>query len=305
VRTTRSPRFDLVRVALAVALGAFASGAHASSLADAHEALRDADRPGTSVGERFATLDRIHANRIEPLLADVSHLTADELRTAFQAADTLAFYATFASDERLSHYIGRMGRLLEALSARDAALQVHVNAMFDALLSARKFDDATMLAKRFAPELAGRSVPSVAWSPGFRHDAAAVLALQEDGTLLAHNVDRAGDHLVVLVGCRASQRAIEDIDASPDLRAAFAATRTLWIVPADRMTDPDFLREWNARYPRQKAAFAYRNAAWSGVSFGSMPSFQRFKGERRRAVVNGWERGGGSEQLRTVLQAAD
>ena len=194
-----------------------------------------------------------------------------------------------------------MTALVDELAARNLATKQHVEATFDTMLAMRLFEQAGRFKLRFSTHLRDRFVPVVAWAPGFDADSPAVMALQEDGSLLARNVDRTGRHLVGVVGCRASQRAVEEINALPALVEALDRIPVFWLVPADRMTDPGFLREWNARFPRQPAMFAYANAAWKGVEFHSMPRFQRFEGELRVAQLLGWKRGGGAAQLESLL----
>jgi hypothetical protein len=117
------------------------------------------------------------------------------------------------------------------------------------------------------------------------------------------SVDRSGDHVVAIIGCRASQRALDEINASG--HDAFAGLRTFWLMPADRSFDPEMLREWNARYPGQPAMFIHDNAAWTNVETDAMPHFQRFRGEQRIASLRGWERGAGLAQLKPLENPTD
>jgi hypothetical protein len=295
----------VIACAFAIAMSASSEGARASSsLGAADAALREADRAGRALDEKFADLERIDAARIAPLLTNPSALSSEDLHAAFSATDKLAFYATHAPYSRLAHYVDRLHRIMEALVARNAATPEQIVTAFQAMVSARQFGKASALSTRFPDALAEHPVPAVAFAEAFDPDAPAVLALQQDGTLLARNVDRSGAHVVVIVGCRASQHAVDEIARTPELADAFDNATTFWLVPAERMTDPEFLREWNTRFPGQQAGFAYRNDAWKGVGFERMPSFQGFDGTHRTGLVLGWEPGGDT-QLRAFLQPAD
>ena len=267
----------------------------------ANAEMKAADLPTTPYLDRVGAVERIYATRIDVGLHEPAMLSTADLLAAFEATDRVAVYATTAATERLPHYLDRMTALVDELAARDLATKQHMEATFDTMLAMRLFEQAARFKLRFAAHLGDRFVPVVTWAPGFDADAPAVMALQEEGSLLARNVDRSGAHLVVVAGCRPSQRAIKEINALPELVEALDRIPVSWLVPADRMTDPEFLREWNARFPRQPAMFAYANAAWKGVEFQSMPRFQRFEGEQRIAQLLGWKRGGGAAQLEPLL----
>lgn len=275
--------------------------ARGTTIQTANADMQAVDLPTVPYLDRVKAVERIYATRIDVALREPALLPTAELLSAFEATDRVAVYATTAAPERLPHYLERMTALVDALAARDEVRRQHMEATFDTMVAMRRFEQATQFQRRFAVHLPDRSVPAVAWAPGFDAGAPAVMALQDDGSLLARNVDRSGSHLVAVVGCRPSQRALDEINALPALVEALDRMPVFWLLPADRMTDPGFLREWNARFPRQPAVFAYANAAWKGVEFQSMPRFQRFEGVRRVAQLEGWTRGGGATQLEPLL----
>jgi hypothetical protein len=288
-------------IAAAAMLGVVQNAACASSITEATAALMASDRPGRPFFERSKAAEQIYATRIDPKLDHLETMQTHELTAAFDATDRVALYALVANPERMPHYVGRMTALLDALASRQALKQPHAGATFDTLVAVRRFDEAAALAQRHPQLLGDRVVPTVVMQAGFDASMPAVLALQADGSLLARNVDRNGPHLVNVIGCRASQRALDEINALPGLAEALDAVPVFWLLPAERMTDPGFLREWNARYPKQPAMFAYANAPWHGVEFHAMPHFQRFEGERRVANLLGWKRSGGERQLLDML----
>ena len=295
-----------MNLGIAVALIVFAicmpiGDAVATTIERANADMKAADLPTLPYLDRVEAVERIYATRIDVALREPALLSTADLLAAFEASDRVALYATTAATERLPHYLERMLALVDELTARNLATKQHLEATFDTMLAMRLFEQAGRFKLRFAAHLRDRFVPVVTEAPGFDADAPAVMALQEDGSLLARNVDRSGAHLVVVAGCRPSQRAVEEINDLPELVQALDRIPVFWLVPADRMTDPGFLREWNARFPRQPAMFAYANAAWKGVEFQSMPRFQRFEGEQRVAQLLGWKRGGGAAQLEPLL----
>ena len=236
---------------------------------------------------KFRKLDALYRDDATQALGRLEALDAAELSKLFSATDMLAFYAQYEDREALMRYIQRMSAVYEELARRSIASEPQANAMLDALLGARLFDEARSLRESSAALLLDRDVPAVVFAPGFRSDDSAVLMLQPDGALLARNVDRTGSHLVAVVGCRASRRALDEINALPALVEALDRIPVFWLVPADRMTDPGFLREWNARFPRQPAVFAYANAAWKGVAFQSMAAIPAVRRRAARRAV-GW-----------------
>lgn len=296
-----------VCVMLAIGLLAAASIAHAgkASMVDGFAALRAADDGTLAQGVRLAELERRYSERIAPGLATPGSLSNEDLAAAFEATDMLAFYALHGTQAQLEHYVEAMSRILDVIVARGAVTPRQAGMMFDAFASSRAFDAARRLAERHPAELIGKSVPRLVYARRFDASRPAVLELKDDGTLLARNVERRGDHIVAVVGCRASQNALDDIKASDQLASAFSRFRTYWLIPADRMTEASFLREWNARNPGQPAMFAYANAAWTNVAFDAMPRFQRFDGEQRIANVRGWEPGGSAAQLAALFDPAE
>ncbi|MCC8362162.1 hypothetical protein LK996_03620 [Lysobacter sp. A6] len=292
---------------LGIGILAAASVAHAGklSMVEGFAALRVTDDGTLAQGVRLAELERRYSERIAPGLATPGSLSNEDLAAAFEATDMLAFYALQGTQAQLERYTEAMSRVFDAMAAQRAVTPRHVGMMFDAFVSSRSFDAASRLLERYPVELLDRSVPRVVYAPHFEASRPAVLALQGDGTLLARNVDRSGEHIIVVVGCRASRNALDDINASRDLVDAFSRSRTYWLMPADRMTDASALQEWNARNPEQPAMFVYANAAWTNVAFGSMPHFQRFDGEHRIANVRGWERGGSAAQSAALFDPVE
>lgn len=279
------------------------TSAHAGDLPLARglERLRAADVGAPDARSRLDALESIHAEHIASRAARPTQLSDADLASAFQASDMLAFYAQLASQDRLEHHVADMSRLLDALETRGVMTARNVGTLFDALVSARDFASASRLIERFPGKLGSREVPRITFAENFSADRPAVMQLRNDGSLLARNVDREGDHLVVVVGCQQSRRALDRINASPGNLGRMAELTTFWLLPADRMTDPAFLREWNARFPEQQAAFVYRNEAWRNVDFSAMPAFQRFDGERLVTAVKGYPREDDAGALDTVL----
>ena len=144
---------------VSIAIAALAGAVHASSpLAAADAALREADRVGRALDEKFADLEQIDAARIAPRLTALSSLSNEDLHAAFSATDKLAFYATHAAYARLTYYVDRLQRVTDALVARNVATPEQIVTAFQAMLSARQFGKASALAARFPEALAGHAV---------------------------------------------------------------------------------------------------------------------------------------------------
>jgi hypothetical protein len=297
----RSSRVVLIGLLAAVSI-AYAGNA---SVVDGFAALRAADDGKIALEARLTELDRRYAKHIAPGLETLESLSNEDLAAAFDASDMLAFYALHGPQAQLDQYVERMSRVLDVIAARDLVTVRQAEVMFDAFVASRDFASAERLVERFPDALTGRIIPRIVHAPLFDPSRPAVLELQPDGSLLARNIDRSGGHIVAIVGCGASQKALDEIKVSPDLADAFSRSSTYWLMPADRITDAATLQEWNARNPEQPAMFVYANAAWTNVAFDAMPHFQRFNGERLVASVRGWERGGGAAQLAALFDTSD
>lgn len=286
---------------LVAALAMQPLGSNAASIVDANARMHTVDQAPTPFNDRVDAVQRLYDLHVGPALDDLGRLPASELASAFEVLDRVALYALLTAPDRMPHYLDRMQALVDALGARGMLTQTQLQTTFDTAIAMRQIDVATSLRERFPQFPLDGTIPKITKATDFDPIAPAVLEWQEGDTLLARNVDRSGVHFVTIVGCRASQRAIEELNALPEVVKSFESAPAFWLIPAERGTDPAFLREWNSRFPQQPAMFAYANGPWAGVEFHLMPHFQRFDGLKRVTRLQGWTRGGGAKQLEPVL----
>lgn len=262
-----------------------------------------ADLPGDGLRQRHEQLqqldDTLHATmsddalgqalavRFRALYPDAGDL--DVLRASDEASLHLRFDdAMLASFYRTDPYaVDAMQASLAELEHRGAAKREELARMRNALLSARRFDDATKF---------GASHPKAGLAPLPRFvDAGNIASGQPsawreagDGRFERVGLDLGPAQVLVMAGCHFSDDAAREISADPVLGPAFRAHAT-WLGLPPGPEDPADVAEWNRAHPQAPMLTLYDRAEWPMFPQWRMPSFFVVRDGRVVGTVIGWK----------------
>ncbi len=262
-----------------------------------------ADLPGDGLRQRHEQLqqldDTLHATmsddalgqalavRFRALYPDAGDL--DVLRASDEASLHLRFDdAMLASSYRTDPYaVDAMQASLAELEHRGAAKREELARMRNALLSARRFDDATKF---------GASHPKAGLAPLPRFvDAGNIASGQPsawreagDGRFERVGLDLGPAQVLVMAGCHFSDDAAREISADPVLGPAFRAHAT-WLGLPPGPEDPADVAEWNRAHPQAPMLTLYDRAEWPMFPHWRMPSFFVVRDGTVVATVIGWK----------------
>jgi hypothetical protein len=242
--------------------------------------------------------DRMHgtaeAARGEALAARFRELYPDAGETgALRASDEASLHLRF-DDAMLADFyrtepyaFAAMQATLGELERRGAAKLEELARMRNALLAARRFDDAANfgaahLQAEFAPLPrfvdGGNIAPG---QPSAWRDAG-------DGRFERIALDLAPAQILVMAGCHLSDDAARDIAADPVLGAAFRAHAT-WLGQPPGIEDPADVAEWNRAHPQAPMLTLYDRAEWPMFPEWRMPTFYVVRDGKVVGTVVGWK----------------
>jgi hypothetical protein len=255
-------------------MGLAAEAARGESLAAAfRELYPDAGEPGTLRASDEGSL----------------HLRFDDAQLAnLYRPDPYAFAAMQAS--------------LGELERRNAAKPEELLRMRNALLAARRFDEAASFSKTH-PEAGFAPLPRFV-------DAGNVAAGQPTAWRDAGNgrferigLDLGPTQVLVMAGCHFSGDAAREIAADPVLGPAFRAHAT-WLGTPPGNEDPADVAEWNRAHPQAPMLTLYDRAEWPMFPHWRMPTFFVMREGRIVGSVVGWKPADAREALIAMLREA-
>lgn len=269
--------------ALAAMLPAFGADTNVAQRAnrieaDAQQSPRPEDlafaaRIQRSYAENFGDIDNAwHLRR---------HSDAD-LRRHWAAAETAIFYGndvdTLASAQRVLREMERRGLADNRARSR----------LFNALLSAGRFDAAAALAAQH-PDAGLPPVPKsiIDTNPGMP----SAWRFSIDGnTLTRIGIDLEPLQVIVAAGCHFSADAARDIANDPLLGPLFAR-HAHWLSLPPGSEQLDALQEWNRSHPRTPMLAIHDRAEWAVIPKWNMPTFAIIQGGKLIDSTQGWRSG--------------
>ena len=282
----------IIAVALVIAGTAFASGltSQEQGLAAEHARIRAATTDARNAGqpgrpaERFAELYR---RRLTTMLAQLQAQSDTDLHDLFALLDASSFYAAVSDYDHRQEYLAGLRRVVSELRSRNALRDDELSTFYSRLVARREFGEAAALVResegKLRPEYAAfdRRAPRGETGPyGYVLDDAQLrltrIPLPEDG-----------NYLVIVVGCHFADDAARALSREPRLADLLSGQRVVWLFD-DALLDVDALAKWKRDFPRFSASIAFDNAAWSGVAFGSTPSFHYYRGGKLVRSDEGW-----------------
>jgi hypothetical protein len=242
--------------------------------------------------------DAVHrlaeAARGEALAARFRELYPDASeQEALRASDEASLHVRFGDATLADYYrtepyaLAAMQATLGELERRGAAKQEELTRMRNALLAARRFDDAASFGAahpqaEFAP--LPRFVDAGNIAPGQR----SVWRDTGDGRFERVAMDLAPAQVLVMAGCHFSGDAAREIAADPVLGPAFRAHAT-WLGQPPGAEDPDAVAEWNRVHPQAPMLTLYDRAEWPMFPEWRMPTFYVVRDGKVLGSVIGWK----------------
>ncbi|GAB6464409.1 hypothetical protein bcgnr5380_60190 [Bacillus cereus] len=296
----------LVRLAsVFIALVLATAPSRAGSLSDRYRSamLALSRQSELSTAEKTDRLSAEYALHFGPV-AHQQGISRDDLQALFDAANMMASYTMYFRAEDNRRYIEDMIRARDLLQSAGGESESNDRNLYDALIAARRFDEARDLA-RTSSALRDRTVPTFDTAEGF--DPARPGYFEYSGDkLMLRNASAPGDEVQILIvsGCHAARDAARGIAGDPGLREAFRRGGALWLTPADRTFDPGEIKRWNTDFLDSPIRIAFNHSAWRGVDFTRQPNFFFFKRGRLVGKSEGWSRSGPPQALLSALREA-
>ncbi|SDW50167.1 hypothetical protein SAMN05421681_10253 [Lysobacter enzymogenes] len=294
----------LVRLAsVFIALVVAAAPSRAGSLSERYRSVMLAlsRQPELSTAEKTDRLNVEYALHFGPV-ARQQGISREDSQALFDAANMMASYTMYFRVEDNPRYIEDMIRARGLLQSAGGESESNDQNLYDALIAARRFDEARDLA-RTSSALRGRTVPTFDTAEGF--DPARPGYFEYSGDkLMLRNASAPGDEVQILIvsGCHAARDAARGIAGDAGLREAFRRGGALWLTPADRTFDPVEVKRWNADFPNSPIRIAFNHSAWKDVDFTRQPTFFFFKADKLVGKSVGWSRSGPPQALLTALR---
>lgn len=182
---------------------------------------------------------------------------------------------------------------LKELDRRNVSIESQYKDMFDAYISARMFDMARVLAKEH-PSIDFGKTPEFLVDKSYSDGKPSELVIRSDRPYaILRSVDLNTNYRIVIVAeCHVSRDAARAIEANTSLREAFKKGNAVWIQPADRTLNFEFVRQWNAEFPDEQISIAYRNKDWADIDFSRIPNFYIYKNGKLIFHEVGWWKNG-------------
>lgn len=261
-------------------------------------AIRAAHLEPLKVSQAMAEL---YERSLSPSVRDVSNSVDGEVHELFQMLSVATFYARTSDYEHREIYLKDMGRIVDELADRHIAGDDEVKTYYESVLASRRFGEAALLKKRFDTSLAAANLPNVRLG-SFDKMQPSTYRLSSEGALTLSTVELPVDaHLVIVAGCHMAEAAAEAISKNATLMAVFKTPRVIWILSDDEPLSVEGLKEWEQAFPHFPLHVAYDNAAWEGVDFSAMPTFNFFQGGKLVETLVGWDSSSSEAELATAL----
>lgn len=275
-----------------------------------------ANLPGDSIQRRHEQLrqldDALHATmaedarghalaaRFRALYPDAGD--ADALRASDEGSLHLRFDdAMLANSYRTDPYaLDAMQASLAELERRGAGKPAELARMRNALLSARRFDDAAKFGASH-PKAGLASLPRFVDSGNIPAGKPSVWREAGNGSFERIALDLAPAQVLVMAGCHFSDDAAREIAADPVLGAAFRAHAT-WLGQPPGAEDPADVAEWNRAHPQAPILTLYDRAEWPMFPEWRMPTFYVVRDGRVVGTVIGWKPADARDALVALLR---
>jgi len=290
------PRFWFPLLLLLVLVQAAAAVESPRAPAMAPGAFADYVEDGRSGLHHAAdTLPRFDALMASLREAGLASLTTEALHQLAWDAHVANFYYAGARPDAHRDVVDELLR-------RSAATDDELGDFHDALVAARRWDEARAFALRF-PDLPLDPVPVIedrvteGEAPAYMRVEAAT------GTLLRETFDPGQGPMLLVIshpGCAFSRRAMAAIAADPALNQALP-TRRLFLAPTFGGLKLDWVTQWNADQPDFPHVLVDQPARWPQVPSWGTPSFLFLVDGELVETVTGWP---GDEQAEALMAAA-
>lgn len=204
-----------------------------------------------------------------------------DLKRHWEAAETAIFYTSAA------HVTASAQRVLGEMERRGLADNRARSRLFNALLSAGRFDAARSFAARHTDSGLPQVPAFLDTDPGLP----SAWRFSKDGnTLTRTGIDLQPLQIIVAAGCHFSADAANDIANDPVLGPVFTRhARWLSLPPGNE--DLDALREWNRTHPRTPMLAIRNRAEWAVIPKWNMPTFAIIQGGKLIDSTRGWRSG--------------
>lgn len=224
--------------------------------------------------------------RFDVLFGDLSHLP--EALEALSERELV--YLLRAVDLLPDGMLDPRRVVIDEMQRRGIARPGDLRRLYDGLLLARRFDEATGFVA--AHPLAGLpAVPAIVDAVGTQASGPTVWRISADGaTLVRTPFDTAGTTIFVTAGCHFSVDAAEDITRDPLLGPVFARHAHWLMLPPGR-EDLDAVRDWNRRFPAAQAELIHTSEEWTLLPADwPMPGFYIVRDGKVVEHIVGWQR---------------
>ncbi len=209
-----------------------------------------------------------------------NHGDAD-LKQHWAAAETAIFYGSDAST------IAAAQRVLSEMERRGLADNRAKSRLFNALLSAGRFDAARSFAALHPDAGLPRVPESINTDPGLP----SAWRFSADGnTLTRIGIDLQPLQVIVAAGCHFSADAARDIASDPILGPVFAR-HAHWLSLPPGNEQLDALQEWNRNHPQTPMLAIHDRSEWAVIPKWNMPTFAIIQGGKLIDSTHGWRSG--------------
>lgn len=303
------------QVRFALVLTLVAAGA-VGTVADAH-AASPGQPVATDVAWRHDQLQQLHdsmrataeAARGRALAARFRELYPDAGEPGMlRASDAASLHLRFDDAMLATFYrtdpdaMAAMQASLAELERRDAATPDELVRMRNALLVAKRFDEAASF---------GTSHPQAGFAPLPRFvDTGTVIPAEPsawreagDGHFERIALDLGPAQVLVMAGCHFSDDAAREIAADPVLGPVFRDHAT-WLGLPPGSEDPADIAEWNRIHPQAPMLAIHDRDEWPMFPQWIMPSFYVVRDGQVQGEERGWKADGARQALIAMLQEA-
>lgn len=180
------------------------------------------------------------------------------------------------------------------------------DAVLDALMSARRFDQARTFASTL-PHLKPQAIPAVVDPLGAAFRGRSVYDYDAAGnTLTRRAAPPAASELVMVVGagCHFSRDALAALGKDAALMARLRQANLSLVIPPSSPIPLSYIAEWNAANPSLLLRVPYDTREWPALAEASTPEFFLLKDGKVAGHVMGWPEGGNGAALLALLDGS-
>lgn len=264
-----------------------ARGAESPGLVARTEALlRAADVDGDSAVQQARRVGAAYRGQFpdDVVLGIIGQGDASQRRELFEATRIAAFYAPDAD------IVMQLRRAHDAMESRGELLPEHRRQMFEAYVSARRFDEAAEVHRRL-PEAGSRDWVRVRLPPPAAENGPLAWSFDaQRREISASPLDLSQRVRIVVVasaGCPKCAHAARDIAADRELDRTFSHHAT-WLADPRDLTGLESVAAWNRMHPGAPLWIADRRDDWPWIRRWLFPAFYFLREGEVVAQVVGW-----------------